>query len=178
VQITSFCQESEQQKKDKKRSTRNETLIQSPCQFEKDEIDEFTGEHIIITTPEILQGNIKGNILFCRIGKIDNALALYFEVFKHDIFSMNGGEEILFKLTNDSIITLYNAHDFQVADHKLDVLDLWNLSFFSLLDEDMINTLLKYGIKMCRIYTSETFIDFTLQPEHYNNIQKLLKCVL
>lgn len=136
----------------------------------KNEKDAFTGSHVIETSYVTLSDG-----LTCSIRSVNGIHVL--------LVSFNGGDEIytmerdaqfMFKLQNDSIITLANLED-AVGEYWSS--PVGNISHFTLktkyeLSEDKINKLQTHKITNVRFYTTDGYIERKVSEK---NAKKLLK---
>tara|TARA_B110000046_G_scaffold56964_1_gene63491 strand:- start:762 stop:1148 length:387 start_codon:yes stop_codon:yes gene_type:complete len=105
------------------------------CSFEKNDIDKFTKEKVIITKHEkILTEFTRGARVRFALEELGTYLILdYFETFYTDFndFSVNEGQEIILLLEDETTITLKAAFTAKGKDQRVIGLPpsyTWNLS--------------------------------------------------
>lgn len=154
-------------------------IVFCQCSYRRNEVDEFTGNKILVTTPKLLLNKFGGHSFICHTGKIDSTIVLYMNFTAWDIFSISRGSKILFKLTNDSICGLLAANEYETASSRnMTYVPNWEITIYSVLDEETINTLTMYGVKKCRVYTNDGYLEFEFNPNKTMIIKELIDCVL
>lgn len=138
----------------------------------KNEKDSFTGSHVIETSYVTISDGLS-----CSVRSVNGIRVL--------LVSFNGGDEIytmerdaqfMFKLQNDSIITLINQED-AVGEYRSLNVGSTHISHFLLktkydLSEEKINELQTHKITNVRFYTTAGYIERKVSEK---NAKKLLK---
>ncbi|MDR1737770.1 MAG: hypothetical protein LBR66_03005 [Candidatus Symbiothrix sp.] len=134
----------------------------------KNEKDDFTGKQVKETSYVSISDGFN-----CRI-RVVNETPVFYANFNGggEIYTMEKGAEFMFKLENDSIVTLYNIET-SVSEY----FSMGNISHFTLktnymLPEEDLNALKTYKITKVRFVTTEGYIERKVSK---GNSAKLLK---
>ena len=155
------------------------TLSSYSQEFVKNEVDEFTNKSIKITSWAKLNrtSKVRSNI---RIRKINNTYILDYRFLtsSKSVFSVEKGSELMFKMSDESIIKLTNSK-FQISSTgggSIGVIGSampgMELSF--VLDEDTMKKFQTLDIAKVRIYTTDGYIDCKVKKKHGNHLKELL----
>ena len=151
--------------------------------IEKNEVDEFTKKKVISTNWEKLKnGNsLTGeNYLYFKVTSINEALAFHLKWITNEMLSITEGSELMFKLSNDSIISL-SALDSKIAGKGegspgflmsgiLGINNIYTGSDILSLAGDAITTKL-------RIYTTGGYVDLEIKESDAKKINKAFKLI-
>ena len=150
--------------------------------LEENKVDEFTKHSVKRTSWETLNSSMKFNAYF-RISKIDDLI--YFDLKMSigvgEVFSIKKDQELMFKLANDSIVSLPNLEYALTckgcgakgymgsAAHGIQVSYPINIKQIDLLKKEKV-------IK-ARVYTSTGYVEDELKDKNALKIKKALSLV-
>lgn len=139
----------------------------------KDEIDEFTGSRITETNYINFSDGFT-----CALHKVNNTVVLRTTYNCGDkIYSMEKGADLMFKLENDSIITLKNLEDAVAEYWSLNLgktfIEHFNLKTRYVIPEEVYTLLKTYKIRTIRFYTTDGYITETVPDKRAKKILKL-----
>lgn len=138
----------------------------------KNEKDSFTGSQVIETSYATISDG-----LTCSIRSVNGIHILLISFNGGDeIYTMEKNSQFMFKLQNDSIVTLTNLED-AVGEYRSLNVGSTHISHFLLktkyeLSEEKIHELQTYKISNVRFYTTDGYIERKVSEK---NAKKLLK---
>jgi hypothetical protein len=139
----------------------------------KNETDEFTGSKIKETSYVRISDGFD-----CRI-RVINDIPVFYAGFNcgSEIYTMEEGAEFMFKLENDSIITLYNIET-SVSEY----FSMGNISHFTLktnyvLSEEELNALKIQKITKVRFVTTDGYIERKVSKGNSEKLFKLFNLI-
>lgn len=150
--------------------------------LKENKVDDFTNNSVKRTSWETLNYNSKFSAYF-RISKINEScyLDLKFSNNSMKVFSVDKGNELMFKLENDKIIKLlnlkYTISDRGVAAKGIVGSDLHGVLISYLIDKEQIQSIKSNIIVKTRIYTNESYVESDMKTKNYNKIKKALQLV-
>ncbi len=143
----------------------------------KDEKDAFTGNHIVETSYVSISDGFP-----CSIRTV-NGKCFFLVSFNcgDEVYSMEKGAEFMFKLQDDSIITLSNL-EHSIADYWSATIGTLHLSHFVLkteylLSDEQIKQLQATPIAIVRFYTTDGYIERNVTTRDAKRIQKLFNLI-
>lgn len=138
----------------------------------KNEKDAFTGNQVTETSYTAISDGFN-----CAL-RIVNDTHTLLAVFNcgDEVYTMEEGAEFMFKLQNDSIITIYNLKD-AIAEYWSATIGSTHISHFNLktkyiLTDEQIKQLKTTPITVVRFYTTDGYIERKVSSK---NAKKLLK---
>jgi hypothetical protein len=141
--------------------------------------DEFTGNSIIRTSWETIQSNFHFTGYF-RISRINDHI--YFDLKmilgSGGVFAINKDDQLMFKLENDSIITLYNL-EYALTCSGCGAISLAGSSAQGIktsysLSEQNVEELKKFKIVKWRIYTTNGYVEDEIKEKKQELIRNAL----
>lgn len=138
----------------------------------KNEKDAFTGSHVTETSYVKLSDG-----LTCAIRSVNNLRVLMVSFNGGDeVYTMEKDAQLMFKLQNDSIVTLSNLED-AVGEYRSFTIGNTHISHFLLqtkyiLSDEQIKDLHIHKITIVRFYTTAGYIEREVSDK---NAKKLLK---
>jgi hypothetical protein len=157
------------------------TAVLSAQNLEKNEIDEFTGNTVKRTSWETFNNNT-GFYGHFRISKINNS---YFFDLKmmigNSVFSINQNDELLFKLSNDDVVTLNNI-EYSLACIGCGAKGFAGSQGYGVntsypISIEQIEQLKNSDIVKIRIYTSKGYVESDIKAKHASKINKALTII-
>lgn len=137
-------------------------------------VDEFTGNTIRRTAWQQILNPWEKTSYF-RLSKINNKLYFEFKLVLGEVFAIREGQEIMFKLSNDSVVALANTN-FEVTCVGCGSTGMWasnahGIHVLYLVDNESLKKLQDFFAIKARIYTTDGYIDETLRSQDQNKIR-------
>ena len=146
----------------------------------ENKVDEFTKTSIKRTSWENLTSSIIYTTYF-RFSKINNELFFDLKLIDGTVFYISEGQEIMFKLSNDEILTLNNfksEHTCTGCGAKGFVGSTGNgIQVSYPLNKEHFELLKKYDVLKIRIYTSEGYREDELKTKNLKKFKKGLSII-
>lgn len=143
----------------------------------KNEKDAFTGSHVVETSYTAISDGFN-----CALRTVNDTRTLL-AVFNcgDEVYTMEEGAEFMFKLQNDSIITLYNLKD-AIAEYWSATIGSTHISHFNLytkyiLSDEQIKQLQTTPITVVRFHTTDGYIDNEVSNKHAKKLLKLFNLI-
>ena len=146
----------------------------------EDKIDEFTKTSIKRTSWESLTSSIIYTSYF-RFSKINDDFFLDIKLIDGNVFSIDEGQKIMFKLSNDKILALQNL------EHQITCTGCGAKGFVGStgqgiqvsypLNKENFDMLKEYDVLKIRIYTSEGFREGDLKTKNLKKFKKGLSLI-
>ena len=147
----------------------------------KNSKDEFTGALVKETSWETVV--MKSNLtLYSRARKINDQYILDFKItMGGSVFSMDKGDEIMFKLSNGKIQSIENA-EYSITSsgggaRGLAGSNMQGLEASFYVDQNIIDDLKTYNIEKIRIYTTDGYVEEDVNKDKDIKFKSLLKLV-
>jgi len=110
-----------------------------------------------------------------KFRKIDNRIIIDLYTSNQQIFSIIKDDELMLKLSNDSILKFKNneysiAHTFNAAGATLYILE--NSYYANIEDIEMLS---KFQLKKIRVYLSDSYLEREIKPDMASKLQELSK---
>ena len=146
----------------------------------ENKVDEFTGNQIKRTSW------VTTSIGYSRtnfgISKINNNFYLNLKMLKGGVFSIAKGANIMFKLTNEEIITLSN-NNYEITCTGCGAIGFVGSAAQGIntsydITTEQLTKLKNIGIKKIRIYTSDGYLEDDLKSKHDRKIKKAISLIL
>ncbi len=157
------------------------TSISFAQELKVNEIDDFTNERVKITSWKTITMNMQFTAYF-KIAKINDNIFFHLKlIFGSRVFSIKEDQELMFKLENGDVISLFNPK-FIISCRGCGSIDIngsgmqgVHIAFpmpyqKSVMLEDNV-------IEKFRIYTSKGYIENWLKPKNDKKIKKALALV-
>lgn len=155
--------------------------------IKENQVDEFTKNKVIRTSWEPLSknGNIYAHVRGSRINEI-----FYLDIkimlagglkIGGSIFSIQDGPYIMFKLENDSILTLHNPK-YEIACRGCGAINLIGSEGYGVnlkipLEADKIDYLITHKITKIRLYTTDGYVEGEVKEKFSDMIAKEFKLI-
>ena len=146
----------------------------------KDEVDEFTGHHIIETEWVNFQTTFS-SYSYIRLKKIDSIIYLNFKTGTRGITSIKEGAELMFKLLNNDVVKLSNE-EFTISSIGAGSTGLnWSKTpgvslYFKISMEDL-DRLKQNVVVKTRLYTTDGYVEGKVKEKRYKNFSKLISLI-
>ena len=158
------------------------------CRFQINKTDEFTGEHILVTTAEKMNNPLSGSYQFAfsfvNIIDRDNLLPPS-KLMNIKLSSVNKslfigkGDPVLIKLSNNDIIELLAMDDYYTETKSISSSRTLTQvsSNYEISNENLVK-IMKIGIAKIQINTSTSQVNLVLRQNDNKKINKMLNCVV
>lgn len=149
--------------------------------LEKNEVDEFTNNSVKRTSWETINMTMKFTAYF-RISKINDNT--YFDLkmmIGTSVFSINKGQELMIKLSNDNIVKLPNL-EYAITCRGcgakgLSGSEAQGIQVSYPISKEQIEQLKSGTGNKLRIYTNDGYVENDMKAKNYNKIIKALSLV-
>jgi hypothetical protein len=146
------------------------------CAYEKDEIDDMTGQAVRITKLEKIGGNagFAGIELHIAGHKTNELTALKMLITYPEIFSLEKDAKILIKCDDNNVHELNNL-EYTIARRSSS--SLWNGQITLPLSEDMISILSACKATKIRLYLNSGYVELDIKENKQQVISRVVACV-
>ncbi len=148
-----------------------------------DEVDEFTGDTVKITTWECFQMDFSFTGYF-RVSSIDGDLFLHVKLMlaNGDVFSIDKGKSFFFKFENDEVIEVYNS-EFSITCPGCGAVGIAGskaegISTSYSINRDDAMKLVESPVSRFRIITNDGYLENDMKPKRYKKIKNAFQLVL
>lgn len=143
------------------------------CKYEKNELDEFTKNYVVITKRRSLYQYLS-NVLTMKGVMINDNKYLRAEIGASGIFSVDKGDKLMFILGDGSVLELKSV-EYVIADHKTH--GFYGAVADYYIDPEKFQLLSNYKITKVRIYTTDGYIEKKIKQDYQYNVSFLLNCL-
>ena len=147
--------------------------IDEGCKYKKNEVDDMTGEAVLITTEQLLVNRFGFGSLSAKGYSVSGAKVLALNVSLLELFSIPENSKILVK-AGDEVHEFINPV-FQIADKQLSAGYEVNLELS--LKDYHIEALLDNPVTKVRVYSKQGQINFDIKEKNQMKIAKVLNCI-
>ena len=151
------------------------------CYYSKDEVDDMTGNSIIITKSKKIWNKLRARgpeRLDVYVMKINNSKSLSLTLkLIGDPYSINEEDEVLIKIETGEVLKLINETS-EVSDNvRNGSVTQWAVNYLIMLEDEDIEKLSKFKIDKIRAYTSDGYVDCEISKKRKSIIIDQLKCI-
>jgi len=151
----------------------------SQCEYERDEIDDMTGDKVVETTSELILNKFGGTSISVSatmvVSNSDTIRFLTFTFTAWSIFSMDEDNKILIKLENGEIIELKNA-EYLIAETGS--FETWEADIDAFLTYENFIKLSKNPIVKIRFYFNDGYVEEEIRSsQRQRQLSYLLWCL-
>ncbi|MFN0276769.1 MAG: hypothetical protein ACKVPJ_13565 [Chitinophagales bacterium] len=153
------------------------TTAFSQCEFTKNTIDEFKGYSIQVTPSRPLyQKLLEGAKI--SFAQIDSFYYVYFTYMTSVMYSVDKGEELIFKLEDSTLMTIYST-SYEIADcsYSSNITTCTAIMSFPISKVEL-QTLAKKSIIKFRLYTNDGYTENETNPNKAKAAAELADCIL
>jgi hypothetical protein len=161
--------------------------IMEGCNYEKNEVDDMTGQFVKISKEEKLGGAAMGLVyrsLELHVSSIsiskdqDTLFSLKFRIKNTSIFSMDAGAKVLIKCSNDKVYELNNLEG-KIAScvYSSPNFSIWEIIITTPLSKEMLNTLSSCPVTKIRVYFNDGYDEVEIKDKNQNILMKVLSCI-
>jgi hypothetical protein len=148
--------------------------------LEENKVDEFTNASVKRTSWETLNMTRKFDAYF-RISKIDSIVLFDLKMILGNVFSIDEGQEIMFKLTNDEIVKLPNL-EYEITCSGCGAIGYAGSRAQGIyvkypMKSEQIEKLMNDRVEKIRVYTNVGYVEDEFRNEDYLKFQKALTLV-
>ena len=160
-------------------------LFAQDCKYKINEIDEFTKNKILETKPEILtiSGMGFGFTSGCSLKKINDSRYLQLGISSPSIFTLNEGNEIIFKTEKDETIVLTFPKTI-ISDYisgnnigNSSTPSRWSGTILIPISIENFERLKNELVTKLRIYTNENYIDDDISKKRAVKFKNAMNCI-
>ncbi|MCB4808561.1 hypothetical protein LG651_09870 [Tamlana sp. 62-3] len=150
----------------------------------KNEIDEFTGESIKETSWATISASLfEGFFAYYRFTKINETYYFNFKLIDEGkVFSIDKGQEFLFKLENNDILKLVNPKTkltcYGCGSISLVGSEAEGVEVAYPISKQQLETLKKFSPAKFRVYVDEKHIEKTIRPKFVKNFYDVISLII
>lgn len=159
------------------------TINNHAQQIVKNEVDEFTGESIKETSWATISASLfKGFFAYYRFTKINETYYFNFKLIdKGQVFSIDKGQEFLFKLENNDILKLVNPKTkiscYGCGSISLVGSEAEGVEVAYPISKQQLETLKKFSPAKFRVYVDEKHIEKTIRPKFVKKFYDVISLI-
>ena len=146
----------------------------SQCKYIRNQKDEFTNKVILETAKVIIKArDLTGQALNFHGYKQDNARFLKVNWNTLDIVSVDTGEKLMLKLSNNEVIEVF-SDKYQVSSP---IGNYWTIRIYYNINENGFQKLKQFEVVKLRFYTADGYIDKEVSPVASKKLLQMFKCL-
>ena len=147
--------------------------IEEGCKYKRNEVDDMTGEVVLITTEQLLVNRFGFGSLSVKGYFVSGTKTLAINIGLLELFSIPENSKILIK-AGDDVYEFINP-SFQIADKQLT--GGYDVSLELPLKDYHIEALLDNPVTKVRVYSNQGQINFDIKEKNQMKIAKVLNCI-
>ncbi len=157
-------------------------LCNAACSSPKitvDRTDAFSGQQIRRTNSveitAIFNGSPFGAVGHIRV--VGDTRMLYIRFTDDERFAIGEGAELLFKLDNDSIITLYSMERSFAKHERVGDTHQYALETLYLIPDDALETFQQHNIAVIRFYANDGYREWEVPKRAFKKLHKMFNLI-
>lgn len=147
-----------------------------PCEYDRKEIDEFTGSDVTITKfTELYSDDFK--LIKVQLMRVDSFYSIVIGMNIGKIYAIDEGAQLMFIMEDSSVFATPSLKHTVATGRESIIGTIWYGTTAFYLDSERLKMIATYGIKKLRIYTTDGYLEVTISPEAQNIIKDLAACL-
>lgn len=154
----------------------SEVTYAQNCKYEKNEVDNFTGKSIKVTSKSVVFADPfdpQSKSMFFRFNQVDDINYLSISKWYSSIISVNKLDILMIKLSSGEILKLESL-DGEVATPYS---SKWHIDIDYSLTKENLKKIQENLISEVRIYTNSGYIDYVVKPKNASKIMSTSNCI-
>lgn len=157
---------------------------QSKCEYERNEVDDMTGKHVVRMKERKLYSKLKMHgpeSVKAKVSYIDGSVFLSITSYlQSDVYSIREGKTVIIKFVDGEILELEN-YNTEVADYKKLGLSgastQWYASHKIILSDVLMKKLEEKPIQKIRLYSTDGYNEFDIKKQNGTELMYQCSCI-